>query len=326
MSLDNDIRRSLQRHAEDVQPDARAFDRVEQRVRRAHAQRVAIGVSLIVALIAAASVVIPRLGNDPRNDGFAGPDGTTSPSPTPAPDDGWVTVRDEQDGYQLRMPPDWRVTEFEGAVELLPPGMVGTAAGEDTFAVELMLFHDERFEAETNMTIGDRPARRDERANGQTYRADWSGSVCEPCTLQIAVIAPATDNYPTTLLDTTGHLIASIEHIVEASLPVGEVRTRRGVVAADVGYDERTALLVRFLEARTHGGGAEEFLSPAFSEGKDLYTIDGEAILTFEVTARAEADANSSEFTVVLDGIATETVAVGAGSGGLQIRFIQPGG
>ena len=328
MSLDNDIRRSLERHAEDVQPRARAFDRVEHRVRRAHTQRVAIGATLVVALIAALSVVLPRLGGDTRDGGFAIPGETPSSTPTPAPDDERVTVRDEQDGYQLRMPPDWRVTEFEGVVELLPPGMVGTAAGEDTFAVSLMLYGEEYQRADPNTMVAGRSASRSmTRRNGYAYHVDWSGSTCDgsSCTLWI-FIDPPTGELADRFGDDAQRVVESIQHIDDAALPSGEVRTRRGVISADVSFDERTALLVRFLEARAHGGGAEDFLSPTFTdpyEG-DLYTIGGEAILTFEVTGGAEADASSSEFTVVLDGTATETIGVGAGSSGLEIRFVTP--
>jgi hypothetical protein len=254
------------------------------------------------------------------------------------------------DGYQLKMPADWRIAGFEGSTELLPPGQIGLAAGEDTFAVEIFHFSGERYDKtalpfEPSGKIAGQPALQYEASEHQIfYRVNWTGAACEPevdcdsgpSTLQIQIFGSTTELWDSFSADADA-IVESIQ-IANAGYPSGEVLTPRGTVADSVTYDARSAHLVRFMEARILGSGAGAMLSDAAREGlPEGYAINGigdpfQLWQSYEATERAEADANSSEFTVVLETVdvdgnpvtVTETIGIGAGGDGLEVRFIVP--
>ncbi|HEX9712331.1 MAG TPA: hypothetical protein VGB52_07250 [Actinomycetota bacterium] len=354
MSLDHDIKQALMRHEDDVRTDPDAFAGVEQRVRRAHQRRLAATGTFVVMLLVAASAAVVALRGD-RDQGFVGPGEDEAPapsaSPTPLPGPDSVTFWDSASGYALLMPDPWRVTEFEGVIELLPPGEIGLSAGEDTFAVEIQLRMGEHYmdlvtrpgdSSEEETELAGRPAYKVEydgshrgTGRGVIYTVDWPSSFCslagctnEPNALMIHIVASTPDRWESYSAEAVTAVEGLRATASPSDVPAGRVVTRRGVIDGSVAVDDRVQLLVLFLEARVHGGGAEEFLSPAFGdpyEG-DLYTSDGEALLSYEVTASAEGDANSGEFTVLLEpGGVTETIGIGAGSDGLEVRFIQRG-
>jgi len=338
MSFENEIKEALMKHADDVKPRTESWGEVEGKVRKVHQRRMVGVTALVVALVAAAGVTVPRLlSDDTRPGGFAGPG--DSPGPT-VPIDDRVTFRHEMDGYQLKMPADWRIAGFEGSTELLPPGQIGLTAGEDTFAVELFVFPGERYDARAgeSVTVAGLPAIRREAGDYQVfYRVDWT-DVCGYCddaaTLQIQVFASNATLWDSFIADGVD-VVESIE--TTAGLPEGEVRTPRGMVADDVTYDERTAHLVRFMEARVWGSGAGAMLSEFARKELKGYKLNGtgdpfQLWQSYVATERAEADANSSEFTVTLETVdvdgnpvtMTETIGIGAGGDGLEVRFIVP--
>ncbi len=107
----------------------------------------------------------------------------------------------------------------------------------------------------------------------------------------------------------------SIEPLTITDYPTGRTHTRHGVVGAGVAYDEMTEVLVEFLDARVDGVGTEQYYDGELPEG---------FIVTYEVTERVEADANSFEFTVEVTGeeTYTETIGVGPVEDGIGIRFV----
>ena len=354
MSLERDIKETLMKIADDVEPGQSRFGDVENKVRRRHAAMLVGTTAFALAVIVAGAIAIPQLTKE-GTPNFAGPGSTTPPVTAP---DG-TTYRNELDSYQTTIPDDWKVGGFEGAVEFLPPGLPGLAVGEDTFAVEIQHRIGETYNRgepsggaelsgfEDGYTVAGREAVRAETPTEIVYRVDWTGAGCDPealCDAEIATLRVAVFASNTALWDqyhVEGEAI--VDALVTspgAAVPAGAVITRRGSVdGAAVAYDELTSFLVRFMDARMDGGGAEAYLSENARdqyEGREgefgLYAYGDPAIpwTTYRVTARADADANSSEFTVRSQTtnqrgdkvILEETIAIGsAGRGGYEVRF-----
>ena len=332
MSLEHEIKEALMRRAGDVQERPAAFDGVEGKVRRAHRRRLAGAGALGVAAVIAAVVAVPRLLPDGEPDGFVGP-----PQPVP-PTEELATYRNEQAGYQLRFPADWRVAGFEGSLELLPPGQVGLAAGEETFAFELIWFPGDRYD-ELPESVGEVPFTRSVVDEGRDaiewgdafelfLRADWTGAHCAstdrreplwPCdsvaTLQAHIFASNEDLYSEFITEAEA-IAESIEPLTIAGYPeTARVHTRHGELSAGVPYDGFAETLVEFLDARVDGIGTDAWYGGELPEG---------FIARYEVLERAEADANSVEFTVEVTGEETfiETIGVGPIGDDLGIRFV----
>ena len=62
MSFEQDLKETFMRHAEDVRPDTESWPAVEKKVRRNHYARTVTASVATVALIAAAAILLPRIG------------------------------------------------------------------------------------------------------------------------------------------------------------------------------------------------------------------------------------------------------------------------
>lgn len=344
MNIEDRIKETLMSRSTDVEPKADSFEQVASTVRRRHSQRLAFVTTSVIALIAAAAVIVPRLGTDGGDNGFAVP-GPGDPTP-PAVDDDRVTVRDERFGFQARMPADWRLTEFEGAIELLPPGQIGLAAGEDTFGVEINLLDASAFDpgdqsgaSVSQTTVGGQQATRSEMADEDggsrivRYAVAWPAEYCQPgwCepgqdyTLLIHLIAQPADRWDQ-FGDDAEAIVESLEPTATASFPTGQVLTRRGLVSSDVAYDGATATLVRFLESRIAGGDAERHMTEdaAAATGDRLYGSGGDVWLGYRVTARdgaafevamlnglGDEPSGETERVEIADGVVTAVAVIG---------------
>lgn len=324
MSLEHEIKEALMRRSGDVREKPAAFDAVEDKVRRSHHRRLTAATAFGVAAIVAAVIAVPRFvaTTDPQPPSLGG-EPTDEPTTTPPVTEDLLTYRNQQAGYQLEFPDDWRVAGFEGSLELLPRGQIGLAAGKDTFAVELFLFPGEQFDEPSGFDPADEVAGQptvQNRANERQifYRVDWT-DLCGFCegaaTLQIQVFG-STDELWESYREDAGRIVESIETLSAAEYPTGTTWTRHGVVNDDVSYDEMTEVLVDFLDARVDGVGTEQYYDGELPEG---------FIVTYEVYQRVEADANSDEFSVrVVAGERSlrETIGVGPVEDGIGIRFV----
>jgi hypothetical protein len=333
MSLERDLKQALERHRDDARTRANTFDAVEAKVRRAHRRRLAAVTAGGLALIAAAAIALPRLTvDDAAQDGrsFAD-DPPAGTSPAPSQDDGFVTLRNEQVAYQLRFPADWRVTRFEGAVELLPPEQIGLAAGEPTFAVEIMHLIGERYDErrgrwEGGFTLAGQPAVRQDIdytdgtgsiTDGRvvTYRVDWTALPCPPeavCDSEISTLQLMVHASTQELWDRFGEdglaAVEGLQWIRNAPMPTGEVRTPYGRISG-VTYDEATSVLQRFLDARVFGDGAEEYLRADAATAYDdpdgslgLYALagTGDVWLSYSASLRREGENGIAIFEIEL--------------------------
>lgn len=352
MSLERDIRETLMKTANEVEPGESRFGEVESKIRRRHAATLVGTTAFALAVIVAGAIVIPQLtgGSSTRPPGFA----TAPPSETPPPSTDGSVYRNELDSYQTVFPRDWKVGGFEGAVEFTPPGLPGLAVGEDTFAVEIQHRIGERYDEadpsfEPGADVAGRSAVRSRADTQIVYRVDWTGAGCDPEAVCDAEIATLFVNLYGSTQRLWDRYQAEGRAIVESlrttpGTPVETddvIITRRGSVDGElVEYDELTAFLVRFMDARMDGGGAESYLTENAAaqyqarEGEwGLYAYGDPAIpwTRYGVIERANVDANSSEFTVRSfttnqrdeEVILEEVIGVGAGGDGYEIRFTQ---
>src|SRR5437870_3958339 len=119
--MEDHFRETL-RHAVSNEPPVQdAWKQFERRVGRARRVRLLTSVAAAAAVIAAGAIVVPHLTHSGR---------VIVPQTQP-PDAyaGWKTFESTVGEFRVRYPADWRVTEFEGTYDILPPGMPAPAVG-----------------------------------------------------------------------------------------------------------------------------------------------------------------------------------------------------
>ncbi|MEX2554938.1 MAG: hypothetical protein WEB06_04845 [Actinomycetota bacterium] len=198
MKMEEHFKETLNRAVANEPPVLDAWDRFERRVGRSRRRQMVAGLAGAAAVIVAAVIVVPQLGT-------GGATRITPPIAPPAPYVGWSEASDPIGQWTVKHPLTWRVTHFEGVYEVLPPGEIGTAAGEPTFAVTIARLEEdlERSAAEGAEGVlrgtwgGGRPYMRIEQQAGDGsvgyfYRIDWR----PPCAFE----TPACDIAPSTLV------------------------------------------------------------------------------------------------------------------------------
>lgn len=362
MSIERDLKEAFERHAPEARPRADAWAAVEGRIRRAHRRRAALGGALMTAAVVAAAVVLPQVVSSERpSDDFAGPGPSPAESPTasPSPDAtapplpaGFEHYRGEAEGWRVTIPSGWRSGWFEGTTEFNPPGLRSAVVGEPTVAVEITLFAGpgeppalgERFEGPRPDSLGGLAAERfdaagDDPAAQVVWRLPWGERACWPglacpesartSVLQVSLMA-STDELAGEHFAAASDIAGSLAPAREPAAP-GPVRTKWGTVSGDVAYDDLTAAVVRFMDARLEGAEAETWLTPEakdrFGRGETPGTLYAPASAGvwwsgYEIRGRDDADASSAELTVVIlaraDGSGTveelaERIGVGPG-------------
>jgi len=195
MKMEDHFKETLHDAVANEPPALDAWDRFERRAGRSRRWRLAASLAGTAALITAAAIVVPQLSTSetPR----------TPIVSTPDPYAGWLTAEDPVGQWTLRHPMSWRVTQFEGDYEVLPPGEVATPAGEPTFAVTIARLSEdlEPSAAAEDPTVvrgvweDGRPFMRIQQRGysvGYIYRIDWRA----PCAFE----TPACDVEPATLV------------------------------------------------------------------------------------------------------------------------------
>ena len=289
MNLEDKIKESLMKHAEDVRPDVTSWDAVEGKLRRAHYARVVMVSTLTVALIAAAAVVIPRLGTTKNpSSGFSSPGASTTASSLPAPEIKGTVHASPVYGFKITIPDGWRAGFFEGVYEYGPENLPMLAQGGDTFAVTVDILHG-RYDsfskdiANSNAgtttqqtTVKGHAAEQVQLNNDPTRQMwlflDWDSCLkgapqCtnpeEGITLQVHVSANTKslwDKYGSTAAGVMGSI-----DTYDGSRPV------HGTLASDETDDVYTRALVRFMDARAEGVGAEDLVCCTAASQADMY-------------------------------------------------------
>jgi hypothetical protein len=362
MSFDQDLKQAFERHAGDVSPTPGAWTGVERRIRRSHRVRAALAAATGTAAVIAAIFVVPGVLRNSTSIRPV-PPATRPPAnpPVVAADKG--VFRNERDGYWLQVPNGWNFGEFEGHVSWAAVGSVEQSG--PTFAVELWVdsgaYNDPArlgSRPTGDMTIAGRPAKfengllqSDKNSAGsitrsRTHYVDWTGYNCPanaPCPApgpSVLIVKIEAADEADALWEHFGaeaeEMVRSIRLNSAGAMPKNAaVATRRGSVDAAVDYDQTTSSVVKFMEARIEGGGAEPWLTKntadqyANHDGDlSLYSPSERASFSgFVITERKAVDANSFEYTVVISvrtppdgqGIegnwnVTETLSVGPGS------------
>ncbi|HEX9694910.1 MAG TPA: hypothetical protein VGB64_01190 [Actinomycetota bacterium] len=319
------------RRSTDVEPEPGAWDGVRSGVRRAQRIRVAVSSVAALALIGAGIFVVPRLMN--RDSGSTpvqpGPSVTT-PSPTLTPTGlpaGWSVLRYDEQAYWLTVPDSWKTGWFEGHAEYRPPGLPGLTVGEDTFAVETF-GSDGIPQPEGDpeaLTINGSPAKRWETPSESgaytvTFEIDlpcytwpgytWPGSSgvidCAKVPLRVVVYASTADLW--TEHGEAGERVARSITFAERPMPAAATTYRTFNGSSSVEWDAKTWAVVQFMQSRIFGDveRGNMFLTANAKQqyddhagGLDRYDPDSSRrMVTYSITARAGADANSDEFTV----------------------------
>jgi hypothetical protein len=321
MSLDNDIKDAFQRHEQDAHANDTAWAGIESKIRRAHHQRMAFASALSVAVIAAVAVLVPKLGSSHQDKGnFTNPSRTptaTSPEPTVTPTpqaaapipSGWQRRVGIQSGFQIAMPADWKGGWFEGTWDFEPKSLPSDAQGGDTFVVLVTLEHGSYDAspgrgAKATEINGHRALVWQPRTTETDYRLEWNfcdgyaptcSSNFETQTLRVTIrgsTSPLWSQY-----ESTGRQIVETVDTYDGATPV------HGTVAASIQEDDFSRALVRFLDARVEGIGADELLSQTagnfYANRGGLYDLDTADAQSYEITA-GPTGARQHEFGITM--------------------------
>ena len=177
MKIEDHFKETLHRAVANEPPVLDAWDRFERRMGRSRRWRLVASLAGAAAVITATAIVVPQLSSKD----------TVNPPiiSTPDPYAGWLTATDPVGQWTLRHPMSWKVMQFEGNYEVIPPGHVGSISGETTFAVMIARLSEdfERPAADEDPTVvrgvwdDGRPYMRIQQRGysvGYMYRIDWS--------------------------------------------------------------------------------------------------------------------------------------------------------
>lgn len=318
MSLDNDIKDALRRHEADARATDTAWAGIESRIRRAHHRRMALASTLSVAVIAAAAVLIPKLGsNQPDRGNFTNPTATptaTSPEPTATPTptapanaipSGWQRRVGIQSGFQIAMPADWKGGWFEGTWDFEPKSLPGDAQGGDTFVVLVTLEpgnYDASLVAGAQATEinGSRAYVWQANTKETDYRIEWNfcngyapscSSNFETQTLRVTIRGSTSQLW--SQYESTGRQIVETIAAYDGATPV------HGTVAASIQEDDFSKALVRFMDTRVEGIGADELMSQTassfYADHGGLYDLNGSIAQIYAIELATTAQKASSE-------------------------------
>ncbi len=280
MSLENDLKETFMKHAEDVRPDVQSWPTVEKKVRRGHTARVVTSSTLTVALIVAAAIVLPRLASNKTSHGFINKGKFTPVPGTPAhsirPVAGKTTFVDEQGGWLLQYPTKWKEQVFSGDIEFQPPGLhVAKNGASDTVFVTQVMFQSGNYQTpftqigggahvtQRNIEIGGMPALEltiTNKLNGQmlglAYQLDWTHWCAQHCapqglnTVLVFNIASGNPGYWRSFGPDARAIANSIRPLANTGGTAGPVRTRYGSAQGSFTLDPFSATLIAFMDER----------------------------------------------------------------------------
>ncbi|MFN2614895.1 MAG: hypothetical protein ABR552_08800 [Actinomycetota bacterium] len=311
MSFEDDIKQAFARHAGDASPTEDAWPRVESTIGASHVRRAVATSSLALAVIAVAVAVplaLARGGTNPG--GFANPLPPPSTSPTapsgPFAEPGWSVAA--ADGFAVQLPPGWKSGWWEGTWEYEPTGSPSLAQGGDTFAVTVTLRgnRDELpKQSGTISSIDGVVASRIEEPRRVFVVAEWPGHchvTDENCTTefrsQIMIVTLRADtNALWAKYSALGEsILRSIKHY-DGSTPL------HGSLDPMVPADDLTKAVVRFMDARVEGVGAEGLLccdATGFYTTDRLYQPNGHSLLGYQIHPGTDESAGRTYVVTVM--------------------------
>jgi hypothetical protein len=328
MSLEDEVKQAFTKHEEDARADGQSWVSVEKKVARVHRQRVALVSTLTLALIAGLAIVIPRLGNDRDNGGFANPTATptasTAPSPEPsassgAVPDGWQARAGVQSGFAVAIPPDWKGGWFEGYWDFEPKGYPSTSQDGNTFALSISVqpgdYHDAAAgQHTTSLTIGDRDALSwSAQPMHLQYAVDWQGcpDYATECSSNFS-----TRTLIVNMFGSTAELWAKYqtigEQVVSTIRPYDGSTPAHGTIDPAAKLDAYSNTLIRFLDARVEKIGADEMTCCKVTNSPSFYDMTG-----YNVTTLTTHSASAATATFIVEetqpggGLITERITVG---------------
>lgn len=314
MSFEQDLKQTFITHENDVRPDAESWRQVEKKVRRAHVKRLVAASSFAIALIAAAAIVIPRLqSNKPK--GFVGPAQTASAPSEPGPPSGDVHVGADQ-GFRIVIPSGWHAGWWEGVYEYEPAGLPSLARGEDTFAITVHNVPGPYTrpgisgagDGTASTTINGRRALfgqfTDTRAGERraVYTIEWPA-----CVPQLIECSPPQNNTLVVIARASTSALwekylSAAEAAIRSLVPYDGGTPAHGTVAGSVGTNDFSKALVRFMDARLEGIGADGMMTPSgSSDYKDgLYEtgVPPQRYVRYAVTAVTGRSSDKETFAV----------------------------
>jgi hypothetical protein len=315
MSLENEVKEAFKKHSDDARPAVESWHAVETKVRRAHKQRLVYSSALSIMVVAAIAIVLARSPGGNESKGFTNPSATPTESSTPSPGvgpsttptakppapsstipDGFKARAGVQSGFAVDIPKDWKGGWFEGYWDFEPKGLPSTAQGGDTFALVVTVEPGNYRDAtggvhSTQTTIGGRNALMwSTDALHLSYAVEWPGcpnyepsclSSTSPQRLIIRLYGSTHglwDSY-----QALGRRAAATVHVYDGTEP------EHGTFNAGVKIDDYSKALVRFMDARVEGIGADELMCcnavTFYSRDGGLYEQGIEATIRYIVDA-----------------------------------------
>jgi hypothetical protein len=294
MKMEEHFKETLNRAVANEPPVLDAWDRFERRVGRSRRWRLFAGLAGTAAVIVAAAIVVPQLGTSGVKPGpFATQPSTVIPTDlgNPFPIDDWNTFK-SADGYEVRYPRWWVVSEFEAVWEFRPYWLKGEAVGEPTYSVTFRVDPVPMAEAKAN----------------PTWPKDATFFELDANRTLVAVVL----NTDPDLAQRYGWIGRRIMlSVLQGTFggpgaPAPESIKHVGTVADGIDSDARLDALVGFMDARLQGTthGAEDYLTAVakqvYMDRLNLYDWEPPGLVYYEyrILSRDDADANSSEFVI----------------------------
>jgi hypothetical protein len=207
-----------------------------------------------------------------------------------------------QDAFALGIPPDWKGGWFEGTWDFEPGNLPSASQDGPTFVVTITMqpgnYDHAKQPATSTMIQGNRALVWHPSALETEYAIEW---------MHCSNYGPCSSNFETQTLIV--RVMASNEQLQMKYSSVGEqvVRTIanydgsapvHGTIRSTVQYDDFTKALVRFMDARVEGIGADELMccdAPNnYNSLNGLYELNGEVAVSYVVTSQADTSQTGS--------------------------------
>jgi hypothetical protein len=215
-----------------------------------------------------------------------------------------------QDAFALAIPPDWQGGWFEGTWDFEPLGLVNASQDGLTFTVTLTVQpgNYDRYAkqpAKATEIQGNRALVWHPSALESAYAIEWIGCpgyspTCSSnfSTRTLMVRMHASNATLWTKYSRVGEQIIRTIANYDGSAPV------HATVGTPTDNDELSKALVRFMDARAEGIGAEDFMSPRagdfYNTNGGLYDLNGQSVVSYDVSGPAQSSTSSENFGVTV--------------------------
>jgi len=325
MSLEDEVREAFRKHDDDAQPDMRSWNAVEKKVRRAHRQRVAYSSALSLVIIAAIAAAVTLSPRAKESKGFSNPTATptsvtstptetSSASPSPSPTSpipvGWTARVGVQAAFALAIPADWKGGWFEGTWDFEPKVFPGGAQDGPGFVITITVEpgnYDQyaKLPSTTTSIQGNRALVWHPSTLETDYAIEWFGcpGYTPSCssnfeTRTLIVRAHASDEQINAKYSTLGDQVIRTIKNYDGTDPV------HGTFPAGTQGDELSKALVRFMDARIEGIGADALMSSKaadfYNKQGGLYDLNGRIAVSYDIEGPKNKSDTAENFGVTM--------------------------